>query len=371
MSEMNAAAPVDEVVEAEPLFYGRWKAEEERYAEMLIQEFRGGNLDIEDGVTLRGYLAKMLNCAPKRISKKFESSGYNGRQQYIGKPATFTPEESKKRSDELEAARLEFEARRKGLAKKKPRRAYTKASKPSATLKAKAPPSSNSKPSFATEKPAAAAAEDMPPASSALAGNMFAHNGGVGLFSNTYLNGLPPGAAAMNYLTASGLPTSALYPAAGLPSELTAGLCLSGFGGMESTPLGASLLATNHRQGLPSSNGRSVISSVEASLLDSILANTATPQALAASSTSASLLGSSNPASFLQQSRMDAATMLAQARHDAEQRALLAHHIADQRKRLHSALSAETGVNRRASIDPPVQGDGAAAEQQAKRFRYM
>ena len=40
--------------EESPLFYGRWTAEEERYAQMLIQEFRDGNLedvDIEEEVT--------------------------------------------------------------------------------------------------------------------------------------------------------------------------------------------------------------------------------------------------------------------------------------------------------------------------------
>ena len=59
--------------EESALFYGRWTAEEERYAEMLITEFRDGNLDEatrrEAPTTLRGFLAHMLGCAPKRISK--------------------------------------------------------------------------------------------------------------------------------------------------------------------------------------------------------------------------------------------------------------------------------------------------------------
>ena len=59
--------------EESPLFYGRWTAEEERYAQMLIQEFRDGNLedvDIEEEPhTLRSFLASKLRCAPKRISK--------------------------------------------------------------------------------------------------------------------------------------------------------------------------------------------------------------------------------------------------------------------------------------------------------------
>lgn len=62
----TALAPTDNQAEEEPLFYGRWKTEEEQYADLLIQEFIAGSLDIEEGTTLRGYLAKMLNCAPKR-----------------------------------------------------------------------------------------------------------------------------------------------------------------------------------------------------------------------------------------------------------------------------------------------------------------
>lgn len=51
---------------------GKWNPEEELYANRLIQEFESGTLvDCEEGSTLRSYLAKKLNCAPMRISKKF------------------------------------------------------------------------------------------------------------------------------------------------------------------------------------------------------------------------------------------------------------------------------------------------------------
>ena len=60
------AAAADNQVEETPLFYGRWNHHEEHYAELLIQEFRAGNLDITEGITLRGFLANMLHCAPKR-----------------------------------------------------------------------------------------------------------------------------------------------------------------------------------------------------------------------------------------------------------------------------------------------------------------
>jgi hypothetical protein len=51
---------------------GKWTPEEERFANRLIHDFELGLLaDCEDGCTLRSYLARKLNCAPMRISKKF------------------------------------------------------------------------------------------------------------------------------------------------------------------------------------------------------------------------------------------------------------------------------------------------------------
>jgi hypothetical protein len=51
---------------------GKWTPEEERFADRLIRDFELGLLtDCEDGCTLRSYLAKKLNCAPMRISKKY------------------------------------------------------------------------------------------------------------------------------------------------------------------------------------------------------------------------------------------------------------------------------------------------------------
>lgn len=51
---------------------GKWTPEEENFANRLIVDFESGSLvDCEDGCTLRSYLAKKLNCAPMRISKKF------------------------------------------------------------------------------------------------------------------------------------------------------------------------------------------------------------------------------------------------------------------------------------------------------------
>ena len=52
-------------------FSGRWTIEEEAYCDALIHEFRAGTLkDVEEGATLRNFLADAVSCHPKRISKK-------------------------------------------------------------------------------------------------------------------------------------------------------------------------------------------------------------------------------------------------------------------------------------------------------------
>lgn len=51
---------------------GKWSLAEESFANQLVIDFERGLLDdCEDGCTLRSYLARRLNCAPMRISKKF------------------------------------------------------------------------------------------------------------------------------------------------------------------------------------------------------------------------------------------------------------------------------------------------------------
>ena len=67
-SQKRSAAEMEDKV----LLRGKWTAEEEAYAAVLIQHFRNGVLpDCEDGTTLRSYLAEKLECIPMRISKKF------------------------------------------------------------------------------------------------------------------------------------------------------------------------------------------------------------------------------------------------------------------------------------------------------------
>ena len=61
---------------------GKWTAEEEAYADLLIEEFERGVVEgCENGSTLRSFLSKKLHCAPMRISKKYAGTSTN-RVQY-------------------------------------------------------------------------------------------------------------------------------------------------------------------------------------------------------------------------------------------------------------------------------------------------
>jgi hypothetical protein len=63
----------------ENLRRGKWTPEEEAYVSRLIEEFRAGTLPIANGITLRTFLSKLLNCDPMRISKKFVGNNSIGK----------------------------------------------------------------------------------------------------------------------------------------------------------------------------------------------------------------------------------------------------------------------------------------------------
>ena len=57
---------------------GKWTMDEEVYAAGLMEAFNEGYLDdVEEGMSLRGYLAKKLRTNVKRISKKVSSQSMN------------------------------------------------------------------------------------------------------------------------------------------------------------------------------------------------------------------------------------------------------------------------------------------------------
>lgn len=117
------------------VYFGRWTRSEEAYANTLISGFQAGTLEgVEDGATLRNYLAEKLTCQAKRISKKYEGSHYNGRQRFFKKKEILTEEElEEKRSKLLEQHESFVEARKKA---RKPNQRKK-------TVKKEAPPARN------------------------------------------------------------------------------------------------------------------------------------------------------------------------------------------------------------------------------------
>jgi hypothetical protein len=74
---------------------GKWSTEEECFANQLVKDFELGILDdCEEGCTLRSYLARRLNCAPMRISKKFAGRCI-GKLAYVKCDEIFAPEKLK------------------------------------------------------------------------------------------------------------------------------------------------------------------------------------------------------------------------------------------------------------------------------------
>ena len=90
---------------------GKWTAEEEAYANRLIQEFKAGLLPLTDGTTLRTFLSKLLNCDPMRISKKFVGSNCIGKQVFRRRGAdvnNLTPDEIERTRCELSELEKKF-----------------------------------------------------------------------------------------------------------------------------------------------------------------------------------------------------------------------------------------------------------------------
>lgn len=90
------------------LHSGKWTPEEEAYVEGLMEEFRAGTLDLQEGTTLRSFLATKLNCKPKRISKKYEGKNYDGKQLYWNTEEDMSPEERRARRFKLQRLEHKF-----------------------------------------------------------------------------------------------------------------------------------------------------------------------------------------------------------------------------------------------------------------------
>jgi len=68
-----------------PLRRGKWTAEEETYANAIIEAFEQGTIQgCENGCTLRAYLSRRLHCQPMRISKKYARKSI-GKQVFLSR----------------------------------------------------------------------------------------------------------------------------------------------------------------------------------------------------------------------------------------------------------------------------------------------
>ena len=112
----------------------------------LIEEFKQGYLPLKEGMSLRCFLAKMVYCNPKRISKKvgydlsadvflifelketliaiffcpsfqFEGSNYNGKQLYEQNDKELDPKEAEARRTKLQQLEDKFEDSIKAMKK--------------------------------------------------------------------------------------------------------------------------------------------------------------------------------------------------------------------------------------------------------------
>ena len=88
---------------------GKWTAEEETYVASLISEFKDGHILLSSTISLRVFLAKMVFCHPKRISKKFEGTNYNGKFFYVDNPSELPALDVFIRSSRLEMLERQFE----------------------------------------------------------------------------------------------------------------------------------------------------------------------------------------------------------------------------------------------------------------------
>ncbi|KAL3674167.1 hypothetical protein V7S43_000128 [Phytophthora oleae] len=83
VSRLPAAAPKKRSTKSKcspGLRSGKWTLEEEAFTNMIIGYFKRGLLDVEDGTSLRWYLAKRLNCEAMRVTKKLKGNSSIGKQ---------------------------------------------------------------------------------------------------------------------------------------------------------------------------------------------------------------------------------------------------------------------------------------------------
>ncbi|KAL3663500.1 hypothetical protein V7S43_011388 [Phytophthora oleae] len=93
-----------------PVRFGKWSRAEEKYLEKLISLFKDGLLDdMQSSMSLRSFLALMLNCCPMRISKKqMHGHKFVGKTKYVRHKHKMTQEQYDELCHEVWTLRDEF-----------------------------------------------------------------------------------------------------------------------------------------------------------------------------------------------------------------------------------------------------------------------
>jgi hypothetical protein len=90
------------------------QAEEERYANKVIEYFNAGTLKLDEndrGITLRAYLAQKLGCDPMRITKKYTGAACLGKRVYHAFRQNGRSEDVDRAERELDALENEFKTK--------------------------------------------------------------------------------------------------------------------------------------------------------------------------------------------------------------------------------------------------------------------
>ncbi|KDO25036.1 hypothetical protein SPRG_09765 [Saprolegnia parasitica CBS 223.65] len=93
---------------------GKWTKQEEKFVNMIVDEFDHGTFPLANGTPVRLVLAKLLNCSPMRLSKKFQKNALGKRTYRVPKTSNngfricFDTESHQARQIEFSAAESAF-----------------------------------------------------------------------------------------------------------------------------------------------------------------------------------------------------------------------------------------------------------------------
>ncbi|ETV95258.1 hypothetical protein H310_11163 [Aphanomyces invadans] len=91
---------------------GKWTKQEEKFVNLIVDEFDHGTFPLANGTPVRLVLAKLLNCSPMRLSKKFQKNALGKRTYRVPKSTHAAPNGSRICFDAAthQARQIEFSA---------------------------------------------------------------------------------------------------------------------------------------------------------------------------------------------------------------------------------------------------------------------